>query len=142
MTQSHNGAHHRLEMRTTLFAFLALALVSCDSADNPFEVQLDEQFQLKYGQTATLRGNSLSLKFSGVPEDSRCPIDVMCFWEGNAKVALELSGTKLYLNTTLEPKEINHWGVKIVLKAVRPLRMHRKEINLRDYTITLLVTKQ
>ncbi|MDP3581887.1 MAG: hypothetical protein Q8S39_08115, partial [Ignavibacteria bacterium] len=39
---------------------------------------------LKAGDSAFLN-NELMITFSGVGADSRCPIDLMCFWAGDAE---------------------------------------------------------
>jgi len=51
---------------------------------------LDEEFTLSPGQTATVTGTNLGLTFDRVSEDSRCPTDVTCIWEGDAVVVLRV----------------------------------------------------
>jgi hypothetical protein len=46
--------------------------------------------QLQAGQTATLEGGALQVTFVDVIEDSRCPMDVMCVWMGQAVVSLHV----------------------------------------------------
>lgn len=41
----------------------------------------------------TVQHNGHSIRFVSVVEDSRCPVDVTCVWEGRAKVALTIDGT-------------------------------------------------
>ena len=53
------------------------------------EIEADRPFTLAPGETAYLPGASLSVRFIGVPADSRCPVDVTCVWEGDATVAVE-----------------------------------------------------
>jgi hypothetical protein len=49
---------------------------------------VEEEFVLGPGQTATVSGTNLRLTFDHVSEDSRCPTDVNCIWEGDAVVVL------------------------------------------------------
>jgi hypothetical protein len=49
---------------------------------------VEEEFVLGPGQTATVSGTSVRLTFERVREDSRCPTDVNCIWEGDAVVVL------------------------------------------------------
>ena len=51
--------------------------------------QLDEPFKLAYGQTADIRGEGLSLTFSEVSEDSRCPTGATCITAGRAAIVVK-----------------------------------------------------
>lgn len=44
--------------------------------------------RLKPGQSAVIPGTELEIGFIRVVNDSRCPEDVVCVWEGDALVAL------------------------------------------------------
>ena len=50
---------------------------------------LDAPFTLARGSTATVDG--LDVTFATVLEDSRCPLNVTCVWEGRATINLELA---------------------------------------------------
>lgn len=81
-------------MARRLCVALCLLFLSCEDATAPAgaEVPLNTDFGLVPGETVTVRGTALSIKFGGVPEDSRCPPLWFCFWAGNARVELEVSG--------------------------------------------------
>jgi hypothetical protein len=49
-----------------------------------------EEFTLAVGDSARIGDSELVLMFDGVSEDSRCPRNVTCVWEGNARVRLKL----------------------------------------------------
>lgn len=49
---------------------------------------VNEEFTLSPGQTAAVSGTNLRVTFERVREDSRCPTDVNCIWEGDAIVVL------------------------------------------------------
>jgi hypothetical protein len=49
---------------------------------------LDELFSLGGGETAVLDTGDLQIHFTEVPEDSRCPTEVNCFWSGRALVVI------------------------------------------------------
>lgn len=51
---------------------------------------VEEEFTLSPGETATVSGTSVRLTFDRVSEDSRCPTDVNCIWEGDAVVVLKI----------------------------------------------------
>jgi len=90
-----------------------LALVSClvlascgggdsDSSSAPSSVELGQEYLVGFGET--IRFDSLSLEFTTLAEESRCPSTANCVWEGNARILITASrGSKtsvLELNTS------------------------------------------
>jgi hypothetical protein len=51
---------------------------------------LNEEFVLGPGQSVAVKDTNLRLTFDRVSEDSRCPTDVTCIWEGDATVVLRI----------------------------------------------------
>ena len=113
--------------------------------------RVGREFKVKVGRAVTLERGGLRLRFAGVAEDSRCPIDVTCVWAGNAEVLIEVS-TKglrgkrtLRLNTNTSPERAGEgkdgrYTVKLVGLSPQP-RSGRK-ISAGEYTATLLVVKE
>ncbi|MFH1853366.1 MAG: hypothetical protein ABIA75_13590, partial [Candidatus Neomarinimicrobiota bacterium] len=65
-----------------------------------------QELDLAFGQADTLADGITILRFAGLLEDSRCPVGVECFWEGNGRVMIAATrGTgdsaDLELNTAL-----------------------------------------
>jgi hypothetical protein len=92
--------------------------------------QLDRPFTLKIGQSAVLDEPPLVITFTDVPHDSRCPVDVVCVWAGDAVVRLALHvgpgdgrGPDLIadLHADMEPRSAP-WGpyYELRLLALRP----------------------
>ena len=87
------------------------------------------------------REQMLSLRFSAVPEDSRCPIDVDCFWEGSAKVELEAEqggfsiGTYSFevISGVSRYQSIGSYQVRIV--NIAPDQRQGVEIDPKEYSI-------
>jgi len=78
----------------TAFAFCLLTisfLSSCDeeNADNTFE--LGDLFTLNFGESLQLANDDLTVTFTEVLEDSRCPQGAQCIWEGQARIQLTLN---------------------------------------------------
>lgn len=74
-------------------AFL-LAAGGCNGSQSSVSANVEtaatgEPFLLGLGETVEVGGHSL--QFVDVVEDSRCPSDVDCVWEGRAKVQLAAS---------------------------------------------------
>ena len=75
----------------TPFLFLAAcASGGGGNAPTPPTPALNEEFVLAPGQTAAVEGTNVRLTFERVREDSRCPTDVTCIWEGDAVVVLKV----------------------------------------------------
>src|SRR5688572_13604353 len=73
----------------TPFVLLA-ACASGGSGPSAPTPAVNEEFTLAPGQTATVNDARISLTFERVTDDSRCPVDVTCIWEGDAVVVLKV----------------------------------------------------
>lgn len=87
-------------------AIAGCELLSLDRTSNedPRVVALSAQastVEIAYGETVAFEESNLRLTFEAV-EDSRCPMDVVCIWEGEATVGLRLKGPDA--TSTLELK--------------------------------------
>jgi hypothetical protein len=80
-------------MGIRLAALAGIALTSCsgggkdDAATQPLEVLAAAEYVIGYGETVAV-GGGLSLEFTTLAEESRCPVDVTCIWEGNTRVLM------------------------------------------------------
>jgi hypothetical protein len=54
----------------------------------PLPVHLEEPFTLGPGQSAEVIAGELYFVFTGILSDSRCPLGVWCWWEGDAAAAV------------------------------------------------------
>ena len=76
--------------RSTVAAFatgcLLFPLPGCAPVETAVIAEPGVSFALPIGQTASVAGTDTRLTFSEVREDSRCPTDVTCVWEGDAKI--------------------------------------------------------
>lgn len=70
---------------------IAFAAVSCASVENVITAIPDETFSLPIGKTAAVSGSPSRITFTRVTEDSRCPINAVCVWAGDAKIELTLA---------------------------------------------------
>ena len=59
------------------------------AADPVTTHELNEAFPLGGGQVSTIRGEPLRLHFVSVLEDSRCPPTLLCYWPGQARIAVD-----------------------------------------------------
>jgi hypothetical protein len=54
------------------------------------EHNIGEEFNLRIGETANIKGEQLRIGFLEISEDSRCARNVICIWEGRAIATVEV----------------------------------------------------
>ena len=149
-------------MKRSLLTLVCLALAACGAQDvtTPASaaeaaasakqlrtVNLNEQFTLAPGETVLVNGEALTVKFVGVPSDSRCPTGVQCIWAGDAVTTVTLTKTgfaaeSFDLHTTLEPHSASYQGYTITLVNLDPYPNSRTgPIRPNAYRATFIVTK-
>ncbi|PKL88732.1 MAG: hypothetical protein CVV23_08875 [Ignavibacteriae bacterium HGW-Ignavibacteriae-2] len=90
--------------------------------------------------------NNLKISFNDVLEDSRCPINLMCFWEGNARIQLsyELGDQKKIFNLNTysgftQDTTINNYNIGLI--EVVPYPIHGVKFLYKDYFIKIVIKK-
>ncbi len=68
-----------------------LLLSSCVGGISGAKARLGEEFTLYIDENIAITGEDLGIKFVEVSEDSRCPKDVTCVWEGRVTAVVEIS---------------------------------------------------
>lgn len=106
------------------------------------EPKLNEEIQIKFGESVTLEKGRLTIKFKSLAEDSRCPQGVVCVWEGNAEVILEVLKKEIALNTALDPNEKVVGDYNIQLQDVIPYPKAGEKLKSKDYSIKILVSRK
>jgi hypothetical protein len=131
-------------MKTILWLLLAsgIALFSCNSenVNDTFSFNLEKSFQI--GDAYFSTDHSLQFQITEI-NDSRCPSDVICVWQGEAVVKIEvqspLTGT-LELNTHDNLTDtIGSYSFELM--DVSPYPVSTKLIELDEYRVTLLIEK-
>ncbi|MBI4337559.1 MAG: hypothetical protein HY683_07015 [Chloroflexi bacterium] len=81
---------------------LVLLLAACTQADTRGrEVALGQETSLGIGQRIAIAGEPLQITFKDVLEDSRCPQDVTCVWEGRVSAAVQVTNASSSADLTL-----------------------------------------
>jgi hypothetical protein len=131
----------------------ALLLAGCSSfavvGPDGDTARLDEPFTLAPGQSIRIRGTLLDVRFVGVTDDSRCPSDVVCVWEGDAAVGVETELVGVPESHTLHttggpgggPRAVERDGYRIELEELRPYPVSDQAIAPAEYRATLVVTR-
>lgn len=130
---------------------LLIATAACTAGTNVGAPDLSNALRglptevvLGFGEEIQVDGGVLRLSFAEVLEDSRCPTDVTCVWEGNGKVrigiAMGMGPTHpLDLNSTVDPRSADRNGVRVTLLEITPAPISTQPIPLEDYAVRLLV---
>ena len=125
---------------------LAFAVPSCTSVEKVIVAEPDVPFTLPIGKTATVPGSPNRIAFTRVTEDSRCPTNVVCVWEGEAKIEVAISRNGAPANTailTLRPPtneaQLGDLVVRFVGLAPAPVS---PEPAPRKYVAELVIRKR
>src|SRR4029453_10602721 len=109
-------------MRYFLVVF-ALGALGCDESPTAPTIPLNREFELGFGQSALIEDVSLSVRFNGVSNDSRCPAGAFCVLGGDALVhvtARSRQSTRDYELHTGDMRPVQHEGVTIALVQLQP----------------------
>jgi len=80
-----------MRMKLLMMTFLLCTTLFASSACSNDKVSIGDEFSLHIGQSASIRGEELQIKFLEVVEDSRCPTGVTCIWEGRVSCLVEIT---------------------------------------------------
>lgn len=79
-------------------AFVSISLFFACEEKEATTLTIPDKFgeiiTLKIGESVEVNGESLTIDFDNIVDDSRCPNGVDCIWEGQAEVNLLLNKTK------------------------------------------------
>lgn len=122
--------------------FILLSIAACNDSVTIVKPELDQEFKIEYGQKVTLTKEAITIQFTQLLEDSRCPKGVDCIWAGNAKIQIRVNKTPFELNTHRSFKTeaiISNYKIKLV--AISPYPEYQNPVAEKDYSVTLLITK-
>ena len=115
--------------------WVAMAILAAGCGGSSTGPEVDEHLQgvltapqeltLAYGEERSVGGSVLMVSFVRVVEDSRCPVDVVCVWEGNAQIELGIRmgmgpTFPLQMNTTLAPRFTDWNDIRVTLLELLP----------------------
>ena len=131
-----------------LFNIIGLILAGCSTeANTPTGPSLGQQFTLPVGQSVSIKGENLNIKFDKVTNDSRCPTGVQCIWAGEAKCQMSVTSNGLVSTVVLTVSGASEAeGQQLVqnYKAnfqLQPYPEAGKQIAEQDYKLIMTVSK-
>jgi hypothetical protein len=125
--------------------FVAASAACSDTPAGPDRVPVGQPFELRVGSSSLVEG--LTVRFDAVPSDSRCPLDSMCVWAGEAVVSLTLSRSDASVERQLKSagagSETTYAGLRVKLVRVDPYpRASDGRILQHQYVAALTVTRE
>jgi hypothetical protein len=132
-----------------VFLMMAACLAACGegpTSSSTMTVPLGREFTLRVGETAVVDDTSLRISVDKVAQDSRCPLDVQCVWEGDAAVSVLIAGPAAPLPYELHTsgryaQEVTHGAYQVTLVRLDPTPRSSVPLAPGDYRATLRVTR-
>lgn len=128
--------------RTCLIVTTAVLAAAAAATAQP---SIGKPFDLKVGESATVGPQGLTVGFSELLSDVRCPIGLLCFWEGDATA-------QMWANLPGESREdfqLHTYGgfkwkflyedYEITLTRISPYPVYEEPIPPGDYVATVQV---
>jgi hypothetical protein len=122
---------------TTAVLAVAVTAVAQPSVGKPFD--------LKVGQSVVVAGQELTVGFEELLGEGRCPIGVLCIWEGDAAVRIwaSLPGASrgdFQLHTHHDYKwKFSYGDYEVTLLEVSPYPVYEAPTPPGDYVVTVQV---
>ncbi len=142
-------------MRHLTAAILIAAAAACSSGTGPAvdgtahtsqsvaQREIGRAFEMKIGETIAV--GDLRLTFQRVNGDSRCPIDAVCVWAGDAEIALRIEqrsqAAVAELHTHLQPRKTEWNGYLIQFVSLAPSLSASSPVDPSQYRAQILVTR-
>jgi hypothetical protein len=115
----------------------------------PARARIGTPFILAVNETVAVAGSDISVKFVNVTEDSRCPSDVICIWEGQVTVVVGLTENNTDLgrfnltlggggNASMAEQDVGDYVIK--LTEVQPYPISSQPTQLSDYNATFVLS--
>ncbi|MFB5606451.1 MAG: hypothetical protein ACE5R7_09200, partial [Nitrosarchaeum sp.] len=130
-----------------LMVITALCLIFQSSAfGSSVDASLDSPFELKIGETAVVNPD-LQIKLLTILDDSRCPSDVTCIWEGTVSAEINIikdEQDRGKYNIPLGLNDNSSHSIDnflIMLYDVKPYPVSTHKITSSEYVATLFASK-
>jgi len=72
----------------SILLLLSFTLLWVNACEDPDTFVIGVSFELAIGQEVLNKGANLQIKWTALSEDSRCPVNTNCVWEGQARMQL------------------------------------------------------
>ena len=106
---------------------------------------LNKEISLKTGQSVSITGHGIKITFIEVTDDSRCPIDTNCYWEGTASVVINIIyndqdlGNQVMNSSNLN--KVSFMGYYVKLTVLEPQSVSTEITKQSEYKATMYVSE-
>jgi hypothetical protein len=119
-------------------------VVACDASKlaQSASVPLGDPFHVRAGTTVELE-NGATLQFLRVTNDSRCPVDVTCVWQGEAFLEIELraGGKSGRESISTERKDVTLLAHRVQALGLYPAPRSSEPVDPKDYVAMFRVAE-
>lgn len=131
-----------------IISILILTTFCSDSITETESFNLLDDIIINYNQKLVNDDENISIQFTELVGDSRCPIDAICVWEGDAEAKFRFSKNNSFEDFTLQTSR-NYFnadtllfGYRIELVEVFPYPQINIEIPPYDYKVKIKIEKE
>ncbi len=132
-----------MKFKILVLGLLAFSVFSCETENNG-DNYFDYGMEMEYRINQEYISDDQNLKFTITDiNDTRCPSDVFCIWQGTALVTIEVSSPQVGIITlSTHDNLIDTVGnYSFELKDIGPYPVSTETIELEDYEVSLKVIK-
>lgn len=130
-----------------VFALLVVACTSSPTEPGSSAAVRDATIVIRFG-ASTQVNSDIRVSFAQLIEDSRCPASVVCVWQGNGAIRLDVTTSGGVQSVTLNtaggndfPREATVAGYLLTLVELAPQRQTPDPIPPQQYRATIRVTR-
>jgi hypothetical protein len=129
-----------------VLAFLVLACNSTPTDPDSSALARDVTVVVPFGNAKQVT-TDLRISFAQLVEDSRCPASVVCAWQGNGAIRLDVTTGRGAQSVTLNtagggfPREASVDGYTFTLVELDPQRQTPDPIPVQQYRATIRVAR-
>lgn len=137
-------------MKNIIAILLAILSYGCSNNGHddiiPFDLKVAENVTLENGKCLKITDLEYEICLTSI-NDSRCPSNVVCVWEGDAEVEFNFKSNsenkifKLHTNDKFQQDTIIN-NIKIKLLNVFPYPNSNNPIDQKDYSAELSISEQ
>lgn len=117
--------------------------------DSSNKSSLNDTIQIKNFETLIFTDLNLSIQMDSVLSDGRCPLYVLCDWEGNAEIRFNIELNKNKVTSILDtfsgyPNKRNTLldGFRITLIELTPYPVSANVIKQEEYKAKIIIRKE
>ena len=133
-----------------LIAFIIFNICNDDGIFEPGgekTLLLGDTLNVNYGETLRNFEEHIRITFDTLYEDSRCPVDVVCFWEGNARLGFTFGHIHQKAGLTLNTysgfkRDTTVYNYRISLIDVLPYPHSDSTFTAEDYIAQIVVDRE